>query len=91
VHRAAICSVQYIANWYDDTSSAAVASAAAWPHRTRQSMQHYVSGRAYQNYVDAKITDWPQAYFGANYRRLQRVKAAYDRGNLFHHPQSVTA
>lgn len=91
VHRGAICSVQYIANWYPTTPAAAIAPAAAWPHQTRKSMQPYVSGRAYQNYVDSQITDWPRAYFGANYRRLQRIKAKYDPGNLFHHPQSVTA
>jgi FAD/FMN-containing dehydrogenase len=91
VHRQSICSVQYIANWYDSTSPAAVKSAAAWPHATRQAMQPYVSGAAYQNYVDAQIADWAQAYFGANYRRLQQVKAKYDPDNLFHHPQSVSA
>lgn len=91
VHRRSICSVQYIANWYDSTPPAAVASAAAWPHATRSLMQPYTSGGAYQNYADAAITDWSEAYFGANYPRLQRVKATYDPGNLFRHPQSVTA
>jgi FAD/FMN-containing dehydrogenase len=52
-------------------------------------MRPYLSGEAYQNYVDGRILDWPQAYFGDNYPRLQRVKAAYDPGNLFRHPQSV--
>ncbi|MEO7126855.1 MAG: FAD-binding oxidoreductase [Nakamurella sp.] len=91
VHRRSICSVQYIANWYDDTPAAAVDAAALWPHQTRHAMQPYVTGSAYQNYVDDQIADWSQAYFGANYRRLQQVKATYDPDNLFHHPQSVTA
>ena len=52
-------------------------------------MRPYVSGQAYQNYVDPSITDWQQAYFGSNYRRLTRVKARYDPDNLFTHAQSV--
>lgn len=91
VHRGAICSVQYIANWYSGTAAAARASAAAWPHRARTAMQPYLSGEAYQNYVDGHITDWQAAYFGENYPRLQRVKARYDPDDLFRHPQSVRA
>lgn len=89
VHRDAICSVQYIANWYDGTPAAMIASAAAWPHATRQSMQSYVSGQAYQNYVDPAISSWQRAYFGENYARLRRVKVAYDSRNVFRHAQSV--
>ena len=90
VHRDALCSIQYIANWYPNTTPAAVRSASAWPHATRTSMQPYVSGQAYQNYVDPLITNWQQAYFGKNYPRLQQVKAQYDPKNLFKHPQGVT-
>lgn len=89
VHRTAICSVQYLANWYDDTPRSAVASAAVWPQNTRQAMQRYVSGQAYQNYADPSIKDFANAYFGANYRRLQQIKARYDPEDLFHHSQSV--
>ncbi|MGI8697145.1 MAG: FAD-binding oxidoreductase [Mycobacteriales bacterium] len=89
VHRRSVCSVQYIANWYDDTSAAAVRSATAWPHATRVRMQPYVSGEAYQNYSDPAIVNWQSAYFGGNYRRLQKVKSAYDPHNVFAHPQGV--
>lgn len=89
VHRKSICSIQYIANWYDSTSSSAVQSAAAWPHAVRTSMQPYVSGEAYQNYCDPQITDWQRAYFGANYARLAKIKSRYDPHNLFAHYQGV--
>ncbi|HEX3811392.1 MAG TPA: FAD-binding oxidoreductase [Mycobacteriales bacterium] len=88
VHRRAICSVQYIANWYTASPPADVT---AWPHATRTAMQRYVSGEAYQNYVDPAIRDWQRAYYGANYAKLQQVKAKYDPHNVFHHAQSVTA
>lgn len=78
VHRRALATVQYYsgADW-------------AWPHAARQAMSAYMSGAAYQNYVDEQIGDWQSAYFGANYPRLQKVKARYDPDNLFNHPQSV--
>jgi FAD/FMN-containing dehydrogenase len=80
--------VQYIANWYTASPPADVT---AWPHATRTAMQRYVSGEAYQNYVDPAIRDWQRAYYGANYAKLQQVKAKYDPHNVFHHAQSVTA
>lgn len=88
VHRRAICSVQYIANWY---TTAVPTEVAAWPHRARTAMQPYVSGEAYQNYADPQIRDWQKAYFGVNYGRLQHIKRRYDPRDVFHHQQSVAA
>ena len=87
VHRRAICSVQYIANWYVATPPSDVTT---WPTRIRASMQRYVSGEAYQNYADPGIRNWQRAYFGSNYPRLQQVKRRYDPHNVFRHQQSVT-
>ncbi|MBO1414340.1 FAD-binding oxidoreductase [Streptomyces sp. FH025] len=53
----------------------------------------------YINYADTDITDpalnrsgvpWYSLYYGANYPRLQQVKAAYDPRGVFRHPQSIT-
>jgi hypothetical protein len=52
-------------------------------------MRAYVSGFAYQNYVDRDLTGWEHAYYGANYPRLQRVEKAVDPGRLFRFAQSI--
>ena len=52
-------------------------------------MRPYASGEAYQNYADPDLADWQGAYYGANYPRLQRIKAAVDPTDMFHFPQSI--
>jgi hypothetical protein len=46
-------------------------------------------GAHYRNYPDIRFTDWPSAYYGNNYSRLQSVKRKYDPDDLFHYPQSI--
>lgn len=43
----------------------------------------------YRNYPDIQFTDWPDYYYGANYRRLQAVKRKFDPQDVFHYPQSI--
>ncbi|KAJ6561051.1 hypothetical protein DFH09DRAFT_921212 [Mycena vulgaris] len=45
---------------------------------------------AYAGYVDPKLADGPQEYWGKNLARLQSIKAAVDPGDVFHNPQSVS-
>jgi FAD/FMN-containing dehydrogenase len=52
-------------------------------------MRPHASGQAYQNYVDPALTSWRQAYYGANYPRLARGKAAYDPDRLFRFPPAI--
>jgi FAD/FMN-containing dehydrogenase len=88
-HRNALFDAQYTTTWPVGSPSAEVARQHAWQRSFWQSMRPYASGQAYQNYVDPDLTNWRQAYYGANYSRLTQVKAAYDPDRLFTFPQAI--
>ena len=86
VHRASLFYISIISVWErDDETDANV----AWTDDLAASLQPYLSGEVYQNYADEDLVDWPAAYYGANYPRLQRVKREYDPTDFFRHPQSI--
>ncbi len=94
VHRDTLFLAQYTTGWSDSRPGAGIGTAPVqaqldWLTSFHAAMQPYASGQAYQNYLDPDLADWQRAYYGANYPRLQRVKAAVDPGNLFHFPQSI--
>ncbi len=89
VHRNALFSAQYTANWSTDDSAPIVAARRSWLSETWQTMRPYASGAAYQNYIDPDLPGWQQAYYGTNFSRLQQIKAIYDPGDLFHFAQSI--
>lgn len=89
VHRDALFTLQYSANWNSGDSSSVVMANRAWLQSAWQSMRPYVSGEAYQNYADPQLRGWANAYYGANLSRLQQVKALYDPDDVWHFPQSV--
>jgi FAD/FMN-containing dehydrogenase len=89
VHRNALFQAQYTTTWPVGSAAAAVARQHAWQQSFWQSMRPYASGQAYQNYVDPALTNWRQAYYGANYTRLSQVKGKYDPDRVFSFPQAV--
>src|SRR5579875_2592329 len=89
VHRDALFSVQYSANWQPSDPSSLASANEAWVTQIWQAMRPYASGQAYQNYIDPYLNDWQQAYYGANLPRLRQVKATYDPHNLFHFAQGI--
>jgi FAD/FMN-containing dehydrogenase len=96
VHRDALFLAQYSTTWTPQpgvpdagAGGAAVARQRAWLTSFHAAMRPHASGQAYQNYADPDLADWQRAYFGANYPRLQRIKAAVDPTDLFRFPQSI--
>jgi len=89
VHRNALFVAQYSTVWNWPGSSSGVANQRKWLRSYYKSVHPHASGEAYQNYIDAELSDWQQAYYGENYARLQQVKSTYDPHQLFSFPQSV--
>jgi FAD/FMN-containing dehydrogenase len=80
VHRNVLCAMQYLS--YNGGSQ--------WLSETWTKMRPYVSGQAYQNYIDASLPNWQNAYYGANYARLQQVRRSVDPHHFFRFPQAIT-
>ncbi|KAF4467368.1 fad linked oxidase [Fusarium albosuccineum] len=53
-------------------------------------LPYAIEGKAaYINYIDSTVFDWETAYYGGNYRRLQKVKSDWDPTNGFSFWQSI--
>jgi FAD/FMN-containing dehydrogenase len=89
VHRNALFGAQYTTDWTNGAAAAGINNQHAWLRSFWSSMRPYASGQAYQNYIDPDLTNWRQAYYGANYDRLVTVKKKYDPARLFTFPQAV--
>ncbi len=89
VHRNALFSAQYSANWNASDPPSVASANQTWLANTWQAMRPYASGGAYVNYIDPNLPNWQQAYYGSNLPRLQQVKATYDPTNFFHFAQSI--
>jgi FAD/FMN-containing dehydrogenase len=85
VHRKALYSIQYYEGWSGGNGPAAL----RFIRDFYKAMRPFVSGYAYQNYIDPDLHNWPHAYYGSNYPRLRHVKAKYDPRNVFHFAQSI--
>ena len=85
-HRSSLFNISIIAQWVRDEEAEANL---CWTDDLMAALGPHLSGEVYQNYADEQLEDWQHAYYGANYGRLQRVKAAYDPDDFFRQPQSV--
>jgi FAD/FMN-containing dehydrogenase len=84
VHRDALFSIQYFSTWVGDG-----AGDLHWIRNLYAAMRPYVSGFAYQNYIDPDLKSWHHAYYGSNLSRLAHVKRKHDPHGFFHFPQSI--
>jgi FAD/FMN-containing dehydrogenase len=79
VHRDALFSIQYTSQ----------GNGSAWLQALYAQMRPYVSGFAYQNYIDPQLATWAHAYYGGNLPRLQAVKRKFDPHGLFRFAQGI--
>jgi FAD/FMN-containing dehydrogenase len=79
VHRQELFCIQYYGN----------GSTAAWIDQARNKLRPYVSGQAYQNYIDPSLENWQSAYYGQNLGRLESVRKQVDPNHYFDFPQAI--
>lgn len=84
-HRAAQFVVQYDAYWTDPANRQ---KSEDWIEGVRAAMLPFAGG-AYVNYVDSRIEDYLDAYYGPNLARLASVKRAVDPTHVFTFPQGI--
>ncbi|MET9885447.1 FAD-binding oxidoreductase [Streptomyces sp. NPDC006430] len=89
VHRDCAFLTQYLAYWPESATPAEVARHQGWLDGLWRDLRPWASGRAYQNYIDPRLSTWREAYYGPNLARLEEVRRTYDPGRLFRFPQAI--
>jgi FAD/FMN-containing dehydrogenase len=89
VHRKALASAQYAAIFSEGAPPDDIERARNWMSNWYATLRPYMSGEAYQNYIDPTLANWEHAYYGANLTRLRQVKGKWDPDDVFHFAQSI--
>jgi FAD/FMN-containing dehydrogenase len=86
-HRGIGYNMAILSEWMDP---AATKACTAWARETYDAMKPFRSTARYVNYMgDDEAPDQVAAAYGPNYPRLQKIKAKYDPGNVFHLNQNI--
>jgi FAD/FMN-containing dehydrogenase len=62
---------------------------ASWVEQAWTKMRPYVSGQAYQNYIDPTLKGWQHAYYAENLPRLEATRQRVDPDHYFRFPQAI--
>ena len=86
-HRAEGYNMLVLSQWMDTATTGACT---AWARETYDAMKPFKAAGRYSNYLgDDEAADVAKAAYGANYPRLQKIKAKYDPDNVFHINQNI--
>ena len=88
-HRRELFLLKHAVTVEPDTQAVEKGAALRWLRRSWAKGRPWGTGRAYPNFPDPDLEDWPRAYHGSNLERLALVKERYDPDNLFCFHQSV--
>ena len=89
VHRGHLLHIAYLSFWGNGDSAAVAAADTQWVRDIHGAMRPYVSGFAYQNYIDPELVGWEAAYYASNRSRLHLAKRQYDGRNAFAFGQGI--
>jgi FAD/FMN-containing dehydrogenase len=89
VHRKALASAQYAAVYPEGGDPDDIEGARNWMNNWYATLRPYMSGEAYQNYIDPELSNWEHAYYASNLPRLREVKGKWDPDDVFHFAQSI--
>lgn len=86
-HRESLANIVLFSTW---NTPEGAAQGIQWTEKFRQKLTPFTKG-VYVNTPDLLIKDkdWPDLYYGKNFKRLTQVKAKYDPENVFNFPQSI--
>jgi FAD/FMN-containing dehydrogenase len=79
VHRRPLFCIQFYGN----------GATAGWIDQAWSKLRPHVTGGAYQNYMDASLRGWEQAYYGQNLSRLKATRTRVDPHHYFNFPQAI--
>jgi FAD/FMN-containing dehydrogenase len=79
VHRDPLFCIQYYG----------AGASADWIEQAWRKLRPFVSGMAYQNYIDPALDGWQHAYYGQNLARLEATRARVDPHHVFNFPQAI--
>jgi FAD/FMN-containing dehydrogenase len=89
VHRSQFAVLAMETSWEPSDPRSTVDANLEWLDDLGASMRPFVSGSAYQNFIDRTQPNWQEAYYGANFDRLVRVKRKWDPDEVFRFQQSI--